>query len=91
VARGTIANILKRHGLEPPPERSHFMVIYRSTMSQANGFMAVLERINTVGMAVQVLDSIEDSDPKKNDTRAQMIGLLLHANISKSNRTSNSE
>src|SRR5579864_3792770 len=33
-----------------------FMVIYRSTMAQANQFMDVLERINTVGMAVQILD-----------------------------------
>jgi len=35
-----------------------FMVIYRSTMAQANQFMEVLERINTVGMAVQILDTI---------------------------------
>lgn len=35
-----------------------FMVIYRSTMAQANSFMQVLERINTSGMAVQILDSI---------------------------------
>jgi uncharacterized membrane protein len=35
-----------------------FMVIYRSTMAQANQFMEVLERIHTVGRAVQILDAI---------------------------------
>lgn len=59
-----------------------FMVIYRSTMTQANEFMAVLERINTVGMAVQVLDSIPDDDKQlKNQTRAEIVSLLLNANI----------
>jgi hypothetical protein len=56
-----------------------FMVIYRSTMSQANGFMSVLERINTVDMAVQVLDQIPDDNPElKNQVRAQLVGLLAH-------------
>ena len=55
-----------------------FMVIYRSTMSQANSFMQVLERINTVGMAVQILDSIPESDLKlKNTTRAELVNLLF--------------
>jgi hypothetical protein len=55
-----------------------FMVIYRSTMSQANSFMQVLERINTVGMAVQILDSIPESEIKlKNSTRAELVNLLF--------------
>lgn len=55
-----------------------FMVIYRSTMSQANAFMQVLERINTVGMAVQILDSIPEADDKlKNSTRAELVSLLF--------------
>jgi hypothetical protein len=55
-----------------------FMVIYRSTMSQANAFMQVLERINTVGMAVQILDSIPEADAQlKNSTRAELVTLLL--------------
>jgi hypothetical protein len=59
-----------------------FMVIYRSTMAQANEFMSVLERINTVGMTVQVLDSIPDTDTKlKNETRAHIVELLLSANL----------
>jgi len=37
-----------------------FMVIYRSTMAQANEFMTVLERINNAGMAVQVLDALPE-------------------------------
>ncbi|MEM9378429.1 MAG: hypothetical protein AAGB93_00670 [Planctomycetota bacterium] len=39
-----------------------FLLIYRSTISQARGYVSVLERINAVGMAVQILDSIEDED-----------------------------
>jgi hypothetical protein len=55
-----------------------FMVIYRSTMSQASQFMTVLERINSVGMAVQVLDSIPEAQQElKNATRAQIVELLL--------------
>jgi hypothetical protein len=57
-----------------------FMVIYRSTMAQANEFMVVLDRINSVGMAVQVLDSIPDIEQElKNATRAQIVELLIAA------------
>lgn len=58
-----------------------FMAIYRSTMSQANEYVAVLERINTVGMAVQVLDAMDNDDKAsaelKNVTRVDIIRLLL--------------
>ncbi|MGI8745715.1 MAG: TRADD-N-associated membrane domain-containing protein [Bryobacteraceae bacterium] len=54
-----------------------FMVIYRSTMAQANDFMTVLERINTVGMSVQVLDSLPENTELKNSTRANLALLLL--------------
>jgi hypothetical protein len=55
-----------------------FMVIYRSTMKQANDFMAVLERINIVNMAAQVLNGIPDASAElKNEVRARMVGLLL--------------
>jgi len=53
------------------------MMIYRSTMTQTNEFMSLLERINTVGMAVQVLDSIPESEKLKNETRAKIVSLLL--------------
>jgi hypothetical protein len=55
-----------------------FMVLYRSTMRQANDFILVLDRINNVGMAMQVLDQIPDNPPElKNDSRAKIIEHLL--------------
>jgi TRADD-N domain-containing protein len=58
-----------------------FMAIYRSTMAQANEYVSVLERINTVGMAVQVLDSMDKDDKEstelKNVTRVDIVRLLL--------------
>jgi hypothetical protein len=51
-------------------------------MVQANECMSILERINTVGMAVQVLDSIPESlTDLKSSSRAKIITLLLSANI----------
>lgn len=38
-----------------------FLVIYRSTMNQAKEYVTVLERINAVGMAMQILDKLENS------------------------------
>jgi hypothetical protein len=59
-----------------------FMVIYKSTMAQANEFMSVLERINTVGMSIQVLDTMPDKDLElKNDSRARIVELLLLTNV----------
>jgi hypothetical protein len=64
-----------------------FLVIYRSTMAQANEFMSVLERINTVGMAVQVLDSIPETNAAlKDKTRAEIVALLLSANVPSKSR-----
>jgi hypothetical protein len=55
-----------------------FMVIYRSTMQQANDFMTVLDRINNVGMAMQVLDQISDEPAAlKNEVRAKIVDRLL--------------
>jgi hypothetical protein len=54
------------------------MLIYRSTLQQAGAFMTVLEKINSVGMAVQILDSISDGhDTLKNETRAEIVKMLL--------------
>jgi len=58
-----------------------FMVIYRSTMAQANEFVTVLDRINTVGIAMKVLDQIPDTDATKNSTRQQLISLLLSQGV----------
>jgi putative ubiquitin-RnfH superfamily antitoxin RatB of RatAB toxin-antitoxin module len=55
-----------------------FMVLYKSTMLQANQFMSILERINTVGMAVGILDAIkDDAGELKDNTRVDIIRLLL--------------
>jgi hypothetical protein len=57
-----------------------FMLIYRSTMKQASTYMATLERINSVGMAVQILDSISAEDVElKNFTKSELVKLLLNA------------
>ncbi|MBO1386586.1 hypothetical protein BVJ60_17690 [Vibrio cholerae] len=44
-----------------------FLVLYKSTMSQAKEYVAILERINAVGMSVQVLEKIEDSNKTLKD------------------------
>jgi hypothetical protein len=55
-----------------------FLLIYKSTMEQARNYVTVLERINAVGMSVQILDSIEDADVKlRNQTRAALAKTLL--------------
>lgn len=42
-------------------------------------YMVVLERINSAGMAVQVLDALPEGTDLKNATRAQIATLLLRA------------
>lgn len=55
-----------------------FMLIYRSTVKQASTYTATLERINSVGMAVQILDSIPDGESElKNRTKSELVCLLL--------------
>jgi putative ubiquitin-RnfH superfamily antitoxin RatB of RatAB toxin-antitoxin module len=55
-----------------------FMALYRSTMLQATQYMSILERINTVGMAVQILDQMTDKTAElKDTTRVDIIRLLL--------------
>ncbi|WP_282249292.1 TRADD-N-associated membrane domain-containing protein [Vibrio campbellii] len=44
-----------------------FLVIYKSTMEQASSYVAMLERINAVGMSVQVLDKLETTDQSLKD------------------------
>jgi hypothetical protein len=63
-----------------------FMAIYRATLREAAEFMSVLERINTVGMAVQILDSMpDDAADLKNKTRAEIVNLLLAVRPPKDN------
>lgn len=55
-----------------------FLVIYKSTMEQAKDFVNVLERINAVGMSVQILDSISEDEIKLQDqTKAEIAKQLL--------------
>lgn len=53
------------------------LVIYRSTMLQAQGYMRVLERINAVGMSVQILEGIEDDTALRNKALVQVAERLL--------------
>ena len=37
-----------------------FLLIYKSTMAQAGGYVSILERINTVGMSLDLIKDISD-------------------------------
>lgn len=55
-----------------------FLIIYKSTMQQAKDYVTVLERINAVGMSVQILDSISKEESKLQDqTKADLAKKLL--------------
>lgn len=55
-----------------------FLIIYKSTMEQAREYVIVLERINAVGMSVQVIDTIEEKDGKiKDETKAEIAKKLI--------------
>lgn len=55
-----------------------FLLIYRSILAQSKEYVTVLERINAVGMAVQVIASIPDSNAElKHNTTAELAKQLL--------------
>jgi hypothetical protein len=55
-----------------------FLVIYKSTMEQAKDYVNVLERINAVGMSVQIIESINDSHLQiKEETKAELSKKLI--------------
>lgn len=57
---------------------SSFLLIYRSILAQSKEYVTVLERINAVGMAVQVITTIpEDSVELKSQTKAELAKQLL--------------
>jgi len=59
-----------------------FLFIYRSTIQQSMEYSKTLERINSVGMALQIIDTISD-DPVigenelKSKTKAQLVELIM--------------
>lgn len=42
-----------------------FLIIYKSTMDQARSYVTMLEKINAVGMSLQILDSLKAEDRDK--------------------------
>jgi len=55
-----------------------FLLIYRSVAEQTRGYVSVLERINAVGMAVQVLTTVsDDAKDLKNQATAALAKQLL--------------
>lgn len=55
-----------------------FLVLYKATMEQAKDYVTILERINAVGMSVQILDTINDNSVNlKEQTTADVAKQLL--------------
>lgn len=55
-----------------------FLLIYRSTMRQANDYVGTLERINAVGMAVAIVDLIpDDKGEMKTKARVDLVKQIL--------------
>jgi hypothetical protein len=57
-----------------------FLFIYRSTIQQATNYSQTLERINSIGMAMQIFDTMPDTtrgDDLKSYTKARTIELLV--------------
>jgi hypothetical protein len=54
------------------------MLVFRSILAESRGYVTVLERINAVGMAVQVIASIPDASADlKGATTASLANQLL--------------
>ena len=59
-----------------------FLVIYKSTMQQAKEYMSIIERINAVGMSVQILENLDGDDTAlKSTTMADISKQLLNLYI----------
>ena len=55
-----------------------FLLIYRSVLAQSASYVSILERINAVGMAVQIASTVHDTDGKlKAETVASLAKSLL--------------
>jgi O-antigen/teichoic acid export membrane protein len=69
-----------------------FLLIYRSILGQSKDYVAVLERINAVGMAVQVISNIpEASGTLRDQTTAELARQLLSLYASTNSATSPGE
>lgn len=53
------------------------LLIFRSTMSQAKSYVNVLERINAVGMSINILEGIESSNEMRDNARLALSTNLL--------------
>ena len=54
-----------------------FLIVFKSTMTQARDYMGIIERINAVGMSVQILDTISDASPELRDQSTSEISKKL--------------
>ncbi len=55
-----------------------FLIIYKSTVNQAKDYVNVLERINAVGMSIQILETLsKDSEKLKDNSKAELAKELL--------------
>ncbi|REG96174.1 TRADD-N-associated membrane domain-containing protein [Flavobacterium aquicola] len=55
-----------------------FLFVYKSVMEQAKEYVTVLERINAVGMSVQIIDTINESHLQlKEETKAELSKKLI--------------
>ncbi|WP_263359743.1 TRADD-N-associated membrane domain-containing protein [Acidicapsa ligni] len=54
-----------------------FLVLYKATMEQASNYVTILERINAVGMSVQILKSLEEDPELRRQSTAEVAKQLL--------------
>jgi nitrate reductase gamma subunit len=54
-----------------------FLLIFKSTMKQADTYTKTLDRMNSVGIATQILDTMKEQDNLKEQTKAEVVKLLL--------------
>lgn len=55
-----------------------FLLMYKSTLTQAKDYVMMLERINAVGMSMQILDSLDNANQElKEKTKADIAKELL--------------
>jgi nitrate reductase gamma subunit len=54
------------------------MLIFRSTIQSANSYLPTLERINSVGMAIQIIDSMpEHQSDLRNQAKSEISKLII--------------